>query len=92
MAEHGGAEVTMEIEIGGLIFTPGTYRSDSAINFAHGTVVTLDGGGELNPEFLFITGSTLVNYCCGHLFQPDQRCQSGERPLGSRYCRHPWGP
>jgi hypothetical protein len=60
MADHGGAEVTMEIEIGGLTFTPGTYRSDSAINFAHGTVVTLDGGGKPNPEFLFIAGSTLV--------------------------------
>ena len=60
MADHGNAEVTMEIEIGGLTFTPGIYRSDSAINFAHGTVVTLDGGNETNPEFLFIAGSTLV--------------------------------
>jgi hypothetical protein len=50
----------MEIEIGGLTFTPGTYRSDSAINFAHGTVVTLDGLNETNPEFRFIAGSTLV--------------------------------
>ena len=50
----------MVIEIGDLTFTPGTYRSDSAINFAHGTVVTLDGQSEPNPTFLFIAGSTLV--------------------------------
>ena len=50
----------MEIEIGGLTFTPGNYRSDSAINFAHGTVVTLDGLNDPNPVFLFIAGSTLV--------------------------------
>jgi hypothetical protein len=50
----------MEIEIGGLTFTPGTYRSGSAINFAHGTVVTLDGLNDPNPTFLFIAESTLV--------------------------------
>jgi hypothetical protein len=50
----------MDIEIGGLTFTPGTHRSDSAINFAYGTVVTLDGRNETNPVFLFIAGSTLV--------------------------------
>jgi hypothetical protein len=60
MAAHGNDEKNMDIEIGGLTFIPGTYRSDSAINFAHGTVVTLDGGNEPNPEFIFIAGSTLV--------------------------------
>jgi hypothetical protein len=60
MADHGDAEETMDIEIGGLTFIPGTYRSDSAINFAHGTVVTLDGNNKLNPKYLFIAGSTLV--------------------------------
>jgi hypothetical protein len=53
-------EKAMEIEIGGLTFTPGTYRSGSAINFAYGTVVTLDGLNEPNPVFLFQAGSTLV--------------------------------
>jgi hypothetical protein len=53
-------EIAMDIEIGGKTFTPGTYRSGSAINFAHGTVVTLDGMNEPNPVFLFIAGSTLV--------------------------------
>jgi hypothetical protein len=53
-------ETPMAIEIGGLTFTPGMYRSGSAINFAYGTVVTLDGLNEPNPEFLFIAGSTLV--------------------------------
>ena len=48
------------IEIGGLTFTPGTYRSDSSINFAYGTVVTLDGLNEANPVFRFQAGSTLV--------------------------------
>ena len=50
----------MEIEIGGKTFYPGTYRSDSAINFAYGTVVTLDGRNETDPVFLFQAGSTLV--------------------------------
>jgi hypothetical protein len=53
-------ETAMKIEIGGRTFTPGTYRSGSAINFAYGTTVTLDGLDQHNPEFLFIAGSTLV--------------------------------
>jgi hypothetical protein len=53
-------EAPMAIEIGGLTFQPGTYRSDSAINFSHGTVVTLDGLNEPNPAFTFIANSTLV--------------------------------
>jgi hypothetical protein len=48
------------IEIGGRTFTPGTYRSGSAINFAYGTVVTLNGLNDPNPTFLFQAGSTLV--------------------------------
>jgi hypothetical protein len=51
---------TMAIEMGGLTFTPGTYRSGSAINFAYGTTVTLDGENQANPVFRFIAGSTLV--------------------------------
>jgi hypothetical protein len=53
-------EIPMDIEIGDKIFTPGTYRSSSAITFAYGTVVTLDGMNVPNPVFLFIAGSTLV--------------------------------
>jgi hypothetical protein len=52
--------IAMAIEIGDLTFTPGTYRSGSAINFAYGTVVTLDGNNEDNPVFLFQALSTLV--------------------------------
>ncbi len=47
-------------EIGGMTFTPGTHRFDSAINFAFGSSVTLDGNNEINPKFLFQAGSTLV--------------------------------
>jgi hypothetical protein len=50
----------MEIEIGGITFLPGTYRSGSAINFAYSTVVTLDGNNQTNPVFLFQADSTLV--------------------------------
>jgi hypothetical protein len=57
---------TMAIEMGGLTFTPGTYRSGSAINFAHGTVVTLDGLNEPNPVFLFQAGTTLVTAADTH--------------------------
>jgi hypothetical protein len=47
-------------EIGGMTFYPGNYRSGTAINFAHGTTVTLDGGGDPNSVFLFQAGSTLT--------------------------------
>jgi hypothetical protein len=53
-------EKVIAIEIGGKTFTPGTHRSGSAINFAYGTVVTLDGLNEPNPEFLFQAGTTLT--------------------------------
>jgi hypothetical protein len=58
--EVGEDEEALDIEIGGKTFTPGTYRSDSEINLAYGTVVTLNGDNEQNPEFLFIAGSALV--------------------------------
>jgi hypothetical protein len=70
LAAHAAAmqelSVPMDIEIGGKTFTPGTYRSGSAITFAYGTVVTLDGLYEPNPEFLFIAGSTLVTAADTH--------------------------
>jgi hypothetical protein len=47
-------------EIGGLTFTPGTYRSATFINIAVGTVVTLDGAGSYNPVFLFQAGTYLT--------------------------------
>jgi hypothetical protein len=53
-------EVTMAMEMGGLTFTPGTYRCGSAINFAHGTIVTLDAQGDPDGVFLFQAGTTLV--------------------------------
>jgi hypothetical protein len=56
----GVEEKAMAIEMGGLTFTPGTYRSGSAINFALGPPVTLDGEDNSDSVFLFIAGSTLV--------------------------------
>ena len=53
-------ETAIGIEIGGSTFTPGTYRSGSAINIASGTVVTLDGEGDPNSVFLFQAVTTLV--------------------------------
>jgi hypothetical protein len=50
----------MEIEMGGLTFTPGTHRSGSSINVAYGTVVTLDGLNEAYPVFFFEAVTTLV--------------------------------
>jgi hypothetical protein len=50
----------MDIEIGGKIFTPRTYHSDNAINFAYGTVVALDGKNLANPMFLFQVKSTRI--------------------------------
>jgi hypothetical protein len=54
------------VEIGGMEFLPGTYRSTSAINFASGTVVTLDGDNQENPVFLFQSVSTLVTAADTH--------------------------
>jgi hypothetical protein len=45
--------VDIPSEIGGLTFTPGTYRSGSTFLIAENTVVTLDGENEPNPTFLF---------------------------------------
>jgi hypothetical protein len=60
MAVRVDGQTSMPIEIGGLTFEPGTHHSDSAINIAYGTVVTLDGLGKPNPAFIFHAGSTLV--------------------------------
>jgi len=57
---------TMKNEMGGKTFTPGTYRSESAINFAFGTVVTLDGLNQTDPVFLFQAGTTLVTAANTH--------------------------
>jgi hypothetical protein len=53
-------EEIIAIEIGDKTFTPGTYRSASAITFAAGTVVTLDGLDQANPEWLFQAGTSLT--------------------------------
>jgi hypothetical protein len=45
--------VNITSELGGLTFTPGTYRSVSTLNVVAGTFVTLDGLNEPNPTFLF---------------------------------------
>ena len=47
-------------EIGGERFYPGTYRSETAINFAYGTTITLDGLGDENAQWLFQAGTTLI--------------------------------
>jgi hypothetical protein len=47
---------TAATEIGGMTFSPGTHKFDSAINIAFGTHVTLDGNG----PYVFQAGSTLV--------------------------------
>jgi hypothetical protein len=56
----GPGVTNMAIEMGGLTFPPGIHRSGSAINFAHGTEVTLDAEGDPNATFLFQAGTTLV--------------------------------
>jgi hypothetical protein len=47
-------------EIGDQTFTPGVYRSATAINFKHGVTVTLDAEGDSDGKFLFQAGSTFV--------------------------------
>jgi hypothetical protein len=44
-------------DVGGFVFTPGTYRSIGAITLAAGNVVTLDGLYESNPVFIFKCGT-----------------------------------
>jgi hypothetical protein len=60
MARQSSDGQSIAIEIGDETFLPGTYRTGSSINFAFGTVVTLDGNNEPNPVFTFIASSTLV--------------------------------
>jgi hypothetical protein len=52
--------VSIPNEIGGLTFTPGTYRSADAIGVAVNTNVTLDGNNETNPVFLFQAPTALT--------------------------------
>jgi hypothetical protein len=47
------------VGVGGFTFTPGTYRSVGGIVADAGTIVTLDGLNEANPEFVF-QSTTLV--------------------------------
>jgi hypothetical protein len=47
-------------EIGDKTYLPGTYSAGSSINFAFGTTVTLDGGGDLDSKFLFQAVTTLT--------------------------------
>jgi hypothetical protein len=47
------------IELGGT-YTPGVYRSGSALNFASGSTVTLDAEGDADAVFLFQAGTTLT--------------------------------
>jgi fibronectin-binding autotransporter adhesin len=56
MAERDGSEPLLGA-IGGLTFTPGTYRSTAAVATAAATVVTLDGQDRVNPIFLFQAGT-----------------------------------
>jgi hypothetical protein len=48
------------LEMGGLVFTPGTYYVTTAINVAYGTDVILNGNDETDATFIFIAGTTLV--------------------------------
>jgi hypothetical protein len=45
--------VNIANEIGGVTFSPGTYRSVDAIGAAVNTIVTLDGNNETHPVFIF---------------------------------------
>jgi hypothetical protein len=47
-------------QIGGQTFTPGTYRAGTAINFALGNPVTLDGLNQENPTWLFQAGTSIT--------------------------------
>jgi hypothetical protein len=51
--------------MGGVTFTPGTYYS-TALSTAASTTVTLDGLDQMNPVFLFQSGSTLVTGASTH--------------------------
>jgi hypothetical protein len=59
LARPDGVNISNTTEIGGSIFTPGTYRSDT--NIAISSVVTLDGLNEANPTFLFQAGTALTS-------------------------------
>jgi hypothetical protein len=81
-------EIPLDIEIGGKIFTPGTYRSGSTINFASDTVVTLDGNNEANPMFPFQSPTTLVTAEGTSFILINGAKVENVYP---RHCRHPRG-
>jgi hypothetical protein len=54
--------VAIPSEIGGLTFTPGTYRATTTLTIAVNTIVTLDGENEPNPTFLFQATTALTAY------------------------------
>jgi hypothetical protein len=47
---------TMPAAIGGVTFTPGTWKAAAAVGIAYNTVVTLDGEG----EYLFQVGTSIT--------------------------------
>jgi len=53
--------VNLATQMGGKIFTPGTYTHASAISIGGlNPIVTLDGEGDDNAIFIFIAGSTMT--------------------------------
>jgi len=51
---------TVEAQLAGLTLTPGTYTSASSMNLAVGGVLTLNGQGNSNAQFIFQVGSALT--------------------------------
>jgi hypothetical protein len=51
---------TLESELAGLTLTPGTYTSASSLDLAVGGVLTLNGQGNANAQFIFQVGSALT--------------------------------
>jgi hypothetical protein len=57
---QGLAGGTVESELAGLTLTPGTYTSASTMDLAVGGVLTLNGQGNSNAQFIFQVGSALT--------------------------------
>jgi hypothetical protein len=60
MGPRADESMIMVDEIGGITFTPGTYRRVGTINVADSQTVTLDGEGDPNSVFLFQVGTTML--------------------------------
>jgi hypothetical protein len=76
----------LDPEIGGLTFTPGTWRSGTPITMLTGTTVTLDGQGDHNSKFLFqVATGMVVGVGCKIVLKNGAKAENIEWAVGTLF-------